>query len=295
MTDEQLPQPEIDHYYGPLRFFTRQVVRGDADLLLLHAPAGIGKSFQINREVDNNVEGKYVKKEGYISPLELFHTLQETRNEGDVLFLDDVSGIDDDDRAINLIKGATWTEDEERGRRVSWNSTSDKVKGEQEFEYEGRIIMCFNELPENEHINAIKSRAKFYRMDFTYNERIDIIKEIAKVPYEDTTLEERQEVAEWIGTYTDETYQDLNLRILFHCLDIYQSCKVDEEYDVGDWTLLASELFEMDEELRLVKGLLEQCASSAEAVELFEQRTGKGRRTFFRRKNKLEEKLGRKL
>ena len=34
---EDLPQPEIDHYYGPLRFFTQLVVYGDGDLLLLFA------------------------------------------------------------------------------------------------------------------------------------------------------------------------------------------------------------------------------------------------------------------
>ena len=293
---EDLPQPEIDHYYGPLRFFTQQVVKGDGDLLLLNAPAGIGKSYQINKVVKADCTGHYVPKAGYISPLELFHSLHETRNEGDILFLDDVSGITDDERALNILKGATWTEDEDRGRMVEWATTSDKIKCEQEFQYNGRIILCFNEMPDNEHINALKSRGKYYEMNFTYEQRIDIIHEIAKVPYEDSTLEERQEVAEWIGHYTDATFEDLNLRILFHCLDIYLSCKSgDYEYALDDWTMLATELFGVDEDLQLVKDLLTECGTKEAAAEAFEARTGQSRRTFFRRKKKLEEKLGKKV
>ena len=294
--DKELPQPDISRYYGPLRFFTQQVVNGDSDLLLLNAPAGIGKSYQINKVVKGNITGNYVPKAGYLSPLELFHSLHKTKNKGDILFLDDVSGITDDERALNLLKGATWTEDEDRGREVEWATTSDKIQCEQQFQYEGRIILCFNEMPDNEHINALKSRGKYYEMNFTYEQRIDIIKEIAKVPYEDSTLEQRQEVARWIATYTDETFEDLNLRILFHCLDIYLSCQSGEyEYGPDNWTMLATELFGVDEDLQLVKDLITETGTVEAAAEAFEARTGKSRRTFFRRKNKLEEKLGQKL
>ena len=296
---QHIGDPEIDHYYATLRFITRGLAQGEWDFILLVAPAGLGKSYQINQILKEDCDGTYLQMAGYVSPLKTYEAFWKTRKQGDVLFLDDVSGLEDD-RVLELIKAATWTEDEEDGRTVSWSSTTsrlDEMGLPEQFEYRGRVILCTNELSDNEHISAMKSRAKYYEMDFSYLERIDIIKELAKVDYKDLSYDERLMVAEWIESRSDESHEELNLRHLFHAMDIYSYAKSDSEHVTEDWEDLALELgvIDLDDELVALERAIENNDNRDDAFNQFNEETGLSLRTFHRRKDRLEAMVGKKI
>lgn len=298
--------PSVDHYYGNLQRYVKQICWGLSDLLILEAGAGIGKSYQIETTMEQYAKGPTKTVAGYISPMQLHKALYDARHEDSVLFLDDVSGLEDE-RAMESLKAATWSTDGER--RVAWSSTTNKLDDNQkEFTFKGRLIICTNDLSSNAHMEAVLSRGKVYHMDFDYHERMEIIREVAKAPYTvgedkphvdiryDTSLDERMEVAEWIDTFTDETtHSKINLRMLFHCLDNLGFCQVDEDTDADAWKDLSSDLFTFNEDLSLVQQLMRKHASVKDARNEFEERTGLSRSTFFNRKRNLEERLGSKL
>lgn len=284
--EDSEPSPDVEEYYGDLNYYVRMVATGQSNALMLNAPAGLGKSFQIKETLRDEVdEHGFIEKSGYSTPLELYHTLYDAQ-EDTVLFLDDIEGLLDNDRALSLLKAATWDEDG-GSRTVSWDSTTDKLEVPQEFEFDGRIIACFNDVPEDDPIfDSLRSRCLYYELDFSHQERMSIITEIAKAPHDDLDLDERQQVADWLVRNMTPEMDHIDLRTLMHAFDLYA-------FDPDEWDERARSLFDMEgSEVGLVRRLLEKHDTTRDAIKEYTEETGKKRRTFFNRKKELEERSG---
>lgn len=273
MSDDE---PDVENYYWKLHRFVRMVARGESNALLVEADPGLGKSYQITHTLADEIglsgPSAVRKVGGHSSPLELYHSLFEAKN-GGVVFLDDLEGVIDNRTALSLLKQATWSEGDRR--TVEWRSSSEKVEIEQ-FEFSGRIIMCFNDTSDNKLVESLKDRTLYYRLHFDYDERIGLIHEVAKADHKNLSYDERAECADWIERNTEKGSRP-NLRTLIHVMD----CRAHEP---DRWQRLASEFVQIDEELALVNQLIEEYGTSEEAAEAYTAETGKSRRTFFRRK-----------
>lgn len=268
--------PDLDAYYWKLRNYVRMVTIGAVDSLLIEAGPGIGKSFQITRTLrkELGVDG-YKKVGGYCSPLELYHLLFEV-SEGRTLFMDDIEGVLSDKRCLSLLKQATWSENGER--YVEWKSTTEKLEVPDGFVFNGRIIMCCNETPDDILFESLRDRCLVYNISFGYDERIDMMREIAKVDYDGLTWDERQETVDWIETRTGPG-DEVNLRTMFHCF-VIRKCN-------DRWEEMAIDQLGIVEEV----ALLRQCIAEADTVEEARVRwceeTGGSRATFFRKKKEI--------
>lgn len=273
-------EPELDEYYWKLRSYVSMLTDGVFDSLAVVAAPGIGKTYQISSALERDVgEHNYVKVSGYCSPLSLYHKLYEAR--GGVLFLDDVSGIPKDERSIELLKAATDTQDGDRV--VSWESTSGKVECPNSFVFDGSIIMVFNQVPDSDMLKPLYDRSMDYRLTFTYAERLHIMREVAKVPYKDLDLSyaERMEAIDFIEENTGPG-DDVSLRTMDKVFKIR----------VGDpdrWTELAEDQVNPDQELQIVRQLLEDHDVMGDAVAEFKSITDQSRATFYRRKKEIVE------
>lgn len=289
LMDDTRTTPEVQHYYSTVLDLIDMVVKGDdITSLLINAEPGIGKSYQIVQRLKMHMDDTYrtwKKAEGKMTGLHLFRALYETRREGDVLFLDDVSGIFNAD-GLNVMKAATWTEDEERGRIVSWASSTPLLDDvETPFQYRGSVIMCFNELPESGHLDAVKSRSFYYEMSLERADKLQIMREIARLPRDGTTLEERLRVADWVIEHLNDAATP-NLRMIEKALAIYCYKKKAG----GDWTALAKDVLDVkiDKDIETIAEAIDKHPQSTEAqAAYFERVTGKSRRTFFRKKQQL--------
>lgn len=276
------PDPDVEPYYWKLRDYVRMVAQGEKNALMLNAPPGIGKSYQISHTLKDEVgmEG-FRKISGYSTPVELFHNLFEV-SDGGVLFLDDIEGLISNKKALALLKQATWSEGNKR--YVEWRSTSNQIEVPEQFRFKGQLIMVFNDVPSDDKIfQSLEDRCLKYEIDFSYDERIEICREVAKAEYKDLTLNERQEVVDYIEANTAPG-DEPNLRMLFHIFDL-------RDFNPERWKLLGLEQFDIDDELMLVRSILQDHDTIKGASDTYIEKTGGNREDFLEMYDKLNKDI----
>lgn len=289
-TDIEPPKVEydLDDLYYHLMHFVSSVAEGYQRSMVIESKPGIGKSYNIEKTLEDEVgENGYVKLAGHSSPLALYQKLQDHQDK--VIFLDDCSAVLKDRQSMEIIKAATETEVDER--MISWNSNASQLntdRYDEEFEFSGQIIICANNIPDSgntaEIMNSLVDRSLVYDLDFTYRQRIDLIKQIAYIHETDIPVDKRMEIAEWIENVTGPEFQGVNIRTMFLCFNQYR-------YDQSKWKELASEIINIDVELGFIRDMLEKKDTVQEARKAYEEEFDKSRATFFRKKDKLEENL----
>ena len=245
--------PDLDRFYGSLHDYVRMVTRGYSQLLMLDARGGLGKTYNVRSileeecDGDSNSTDEWIHQSGFTTPIELFKTLWKSRHADTVLFLDDMSGIAGNQKAVDMLKAATDTDGSEnvvqyRSSRDIEHPFMDGVTLPNTFTFRGRIIMSFNDTPDTKHFEALKDRGTYYEMCFNYQERLDLIREITCVDeISGLSIEKQVETAEWIADVTDASY-DVTIRTF------EEICTMREfaGNEGGNWKKMAYDLFDMD-------------------------------------------------
>ncbi len=131
-----------------LDILTQAALFGDARSVIVSGPAGLGKSFNVDKVLASwdpeQVNHTIVK--GFVRPTGLYKMLYDHREKGKVLVFDDADSVFFDDVALNLLKGVCDTTDI---RRVSWLAetrmeTDDGEPLPRSFIFEGTIVFITN-------------------------------------------------------------------------------------------------------------------------------------------------------
>lgn len=131
-----------------LDVLTQAALFGDARSVIVSGPAGLGKSFNVDKVLASwdpeQVNHTIVK--GFVRPTGLYKMLYDHREKGKVLVFDDADSVFFDDVALNLLKGVCDTTDI---RRVSWLAetrmeTDDGEPLPRSFIFEGTIVFITN-------------------------------------------------------------------------------------------------------------------------------------------------------
>lgn len=297
-------EPDLEQYYGSLKNYVSMVTGGYTDLLMLDAPGGLGKTYNICRALESwqssgdstesaptgrDDSRKFIHKSGFTTPLELYKILYLARHENCILFLDDMSGITKKDKAVEMLKAATDTEGDENiieyqsSRDIEHPTKSNKTLLNK-FDFRGSLIMSFNDTPDNRHFEALKDRGIFHEMNFSYDERIEIIKELAKSgDFSPLSVEEQCEVAAWIESVTDPSVH-VSIRTFEKVCQMRHFGQEESE----NWEKMALDVFDLDYEKYLVWTLrTETDMSVEEQIEIYEEVTGKCRSSYYNRKDEL--------
>ena len=176
-TDAEIEAKLADRF-EILDTMTDAAISGDARALIVSGPAGLGKSFTVEKALNawdpNAVNHKVVK--GYIKATGLFKLLYAQRAAGQVLVFDDADEVFLDDTAINLLKAACDTSDR---RVISYMTEYNMIDEEsaerlpKSFQFEGTIIFItnydFDAMIERgsklaPHLQALVSRAHYIDM-----------------------------------------------------------------------------------------------------------------------------------
>jgi len=240
---------DLDRFYGNLRNYVKMVTGDYSNLLMLDAKGGLGKTHNVCETLQEecDYEDQWVHQKGFTTPVELYKTLWQARAEDAVLFLDDMSGVTSNTKAIDMLKAATDTQGAENvvEYRTSRDIDHPFIDGEtlpNTFTFRGSIIMSFNDTPDNRHFAALKDRGTYYQFRLSYQERLDLLDEIALLPdFSDLSVETQVETADWIRTVTDSSY-DVTIRTF------EEVCKMREfGEDMGEnWQEMALEIFDVD-------------------------------------------------
>jgi hypothetical protein len=161
------------------------------------------------------------------------------------------------------------------------------------FNFTGSIIIIMNKLKETDpDVEAIISRCHYYKMKLSTERILAVLKTIAEeCPHKNLTKEERLNVYEMVASLADCTLKNLNIRMLIKAYDFYIHCD-------GDSGLLADMIntmvrTERDKLMSIIYKLMQKKSMTVkEQIIEFENRTGKSRATYFRKKELINERLG---
>jgi hypothetical protein len=216
---------------------------------MLDAKGGLGKTHNVTEVLDDELsESSWVHQKGFTTPIELYKTLWKAREKDTVLFLDDMSGVTSNTKAIDMLKAATDTQGAENW--VEYHTSRDidhpEVPGASlpnTFCFRGRVIMSFNQTPDNRHFEALKDRGTFYNLSFSYQERLELIDEIAKLPdFSPFPVSVQRETADWIATVTDSSF-DVTIRSFEEVLKMREFA---DDNPSANWEEMALEIFNLD-------------------------------------------------
>ena len=157
-----------------LDVLTEAALFGDARSVIVSGPAGLGKSFNVDKQLSawdpEQVNHTIVK--GFIRPTGLYKLLYDFREQGQVIVFDDADSVFFDDVSLNLLKSVCDTTDV---RKVSWLAetrmeTDDGEKLPRSFIFEGTIVFItnldFDDMIERghklaPHMSALVSRSHY--------------------------------------------------------------------------------------------------------------------------------------
>ena len=289
--DAQENPPDLERFYGPLKNYVKMITGDYHKLFMLDAKGGLGKTYNVRETLKEELpDDQWTHQRGFTTPVELYKTLWKAQEDGHVLFLDDMSGFKNNQKAIDMLKAATESDGEEnwieyRSSRGIDHPYKEDEKLEQTFCFRGSIIMSFNDTPDNEDFNALKDRGVHYELDFDYPTRLDLIREVAKLPnFSPLTVEEQQEVAEWVATVTDPSIE-VSLRTFEEVCNMRNYGQLEDQ----NWQRMAFEVFNLDYEKYLIIRMMDESDMKVKhQIQHFKEETGRSKTYYYQLKNKIK-------
>lgn len=214
--------------------------------LVISGAPGVGKTFTFERELqaaeDEGRITKFTHVKGKLTPLMLYQTLFENKEEGDVLLLDDTDSVFEDPIALNILKAALDTS----CGFVSYGSTS-KYLAENDlpntFLFQGAIVFItnydFDRLINSgnkmaPHFKALASRTTY--LDLKIHTKLEIMVRVEQVALDSGLLAKKgipddvaKDMMEWLWD-NYENMRELSVRTLL---------KLVEYNNINDWKFLA--------------------------------------------------------
>ena len=147
-TDAQI-EDKLNVRFGVLGRMTEGCTTGDIRSMIVSGPAGLGKSFVIEKTLNawDPTESDWTIVKGYVRPTGLFKLLYQYRNKGQILAFDDADAVFADETSLNLLKAAC---DSSVRRRISYASEAKLFDEDtamnlpRSFDFEGTVIFITN-------------------------------------------------------------------------------------------------------------------------------------------------------
>lgn len=266
----------LDKYYKKV-YLLMDILLSDSSIfgLYIYGEAGIGKSFSVIKYLEEHgfeFERDYVLVRGHITPLGLYELLYEYN--GRIIVFDDIYSIFDNEIGKALLLNALWDLGGGKGRYISYHSTKLGVPKTFRIKPETKFIFIGNSIPEE--FKPFLDRILLCPLSFDFKTKIRMLSEYSKLKGYPKGI-----VKFLVETCNDNTY-DLSFRVVDKLNSIRKHCK--------EWRDIAYEQLQRvaeDEEVELVKKLLEKHERVGRAIREFMEITGKSRRTFYNIRKRL--------
>jgi|AKVG01.1.fsa_nt_gi hypothetical protein len=289
---------EVQSFYSMFNYYLKSICRGHHTSFMVNADPGIGKSYQTTQTLINEVgEDKFTKSPAVASPFQFYKQLWELEeSQQDILVLDDIEGLLRSKKALAILKQATWTETEDRF--VGWNSSPSKLQTKngkdipKEFKFTGKLIMIFNEVPEDDIIfESLRDRCFYYELSFDYEQKCQLLRALAdKGMGYDVDQADREEIASWLIDVSNPATSDLNLRTFELALKHFKGARDIQDIDVT-WRDVIRTNMDIDRKLEAAREVIKDpsLTSPGERQDEFKSMTGLSKRTYRNAREELRE------
>jgi hypothetical protein len=227
-SDEEI-QERLDDLFEAMDIMTEATAHGMNRSLIVSGPAGIGKTFGIEKVLANIGPDHFIKQvSGFMRLTGMYRLLYENRQPNRTIVFDDSDSIFADEDKLNLLKNAT---DTKEVRKISWGAetmmeTEDGQAIPREFVFEGNIIFITNTDMQamsqrggrlSEHFEALISRSHYLAVDMPENRDYIIrIKQVlagGMLRNQGFTQDQEDTVLTYMEVYQDEL-RELSLRMV---------------------------------------------------------------------------------
>jgi hypothetical protein len=230
-------EKRINLRFNALNIMARATAKGINRAMIVSGPAGLGKSFGVERAAEEIV-GDFAHIKGYIRPTGLYKTLYANRHKGNLIVFDDIDSIFQDDTSLNILKAACDSGDV---RKISWlsNAVMETEDGEtipSSFVFEGSVIfitnICFEEMINkgsrmSPHYEALMSRSHYLSLGIkSKKDYIVRIKQVLRQGMLDSELSETEKNA--IVSFMEDNIdrmRELSLRMVKKLAGLYMMDK----------------------------------------------------------------------
>lgn len=233
--------------FNVMEMMTKGIINGNIRSLIISGAAGIGKTYSLDKALkraDEKGEINYKSVNGKISGIGLYERLWNSKEENDVLLIDDVDVFSDMD-ILNLLKAAL---DSGEVRKVCWSTASSYLADQDipnEFEFEGTVVFITNVDIDKElergsklspHLNALVSRSVYLDLGVHSNDEImvrveDIVMNTNMLQNRGLSHSQAVEVLKWMQSNVSRL-RNVSLRTALYIADFVAT-------DNDNWTEIA--------------------------------------------------------
>ena len=158
-----------------------KVASGDLRGLIITGPAGIGKTHNVLKVLNNyqssiapllGIDAEIEVCAGHMTTVGLVQALWRNRHDANTLVLDDIDTVLDTLDALNILKAALDTGNQRHVSYMTQNAALRKAGIPQHFDYNGSVILITNQDMENSrgkmapHFKALISRCFYFDLGF---------------------------------------------------------------------------------------------------------------------------------
>ncbi|MDD3263415.1 MAG: ATP-binding protein [Candidatus Nanoarchaeia archaeon] len=150
-TKKETPSEMIERIssrFNVMNIMTDGIIYNSIKSLIISAAPGVGKTYGVETKLEKAHEDGIIQKytfiKGQCSPIGLYMSLWEHKDEGNVLVFDDADSVFYDDVALNILKAAL---DSGLKRVISWNTVSKALEEADipnRFEFNGTVVFISN-------------------------------------------------------------------------------------------------------------------------------------------------------
>jgi hypothetical protein len=218
--------------FDALQYYTRQVIYGISNSLIISGGPGLGKSHEVESILkESRLDYKFFK--GDITTAGLYETL--FLNNGQLIVFDDCDSVWDNTQSNNLLKAALDTKKEREVSRIiqthfnsdgmSYEEMLDKNKESgklpKSFIFTGRCIFITN-VDGKEIDSAVVSRSLHVDINLTKEEVIQRLRRITDKIFDKIPNKDKDETLDFVDYLTNNfpTKFPLSIRTMIHALNI---------------------------------------------------------------------------
>lgn len=266
--------------YLTIRSLTKTTLNSDRiNSFVLEGSPGVGKTYQVLEVCDKlGLERgvDYIIISSYATPLKLYMKLYRHQDKK-LVILDDLDGIWYNKKTVSILKSATWNA---RGEREVEYNTTRKLGIPQRFKTSAKFITISNQIPKNKnpHVKAVIDRSHYLVFKPKEHLLIKYVRQVVKKIQSELSQKQKDEVLDFVVKKCKVVGKPISIRLAIKSMDVRESNK-------RHWREILTEMF-FDSKSLTPKQIAEQLDNSSlsrsKQVEVFENKTGKSRSTFYR-------------